>query len=112
MEVESEVSTQPDQAQTIKYSFKAYLLGFELPFMQQMTGINAIVTQANSIVEQIIPNLAPYVSIIINGVQLLFTVGAIWSIKRFGRRPINLFGNLGLAIVDIAIGILFVFSSW
>ena len=83
-----------------------------MPFMQQLTGINAIVTQANNIVAVIIPSLAPYVSIIINGVQLIATIASMWSIQTFGRKPINLFGNLGLAIVDIAIGILFVFSGW
>lgn len=33
-------------------------------------------------------------------------------LTRVGRRPLTLFGNLGLAIVDILIGILFVFSDW
>jgi hypothetical protein len=51
-----------------------------MPFMQQLTGINAIVTQANNIVAQIIPSLAPYVSIIINGVQLIATLCAMWSL--------------------------------
>ena len=51
-----------------------------MPFMQQLTGINAIVTQANSIVASIIPSISPYVSIIINGVQLIATIGAMWSL--------------------------------
>jgi SP family arabinose:H+ symporter-like MFS transporter/SP family xylose:H+ symportor-like MFS transporter len=80
--------------------------------MQQMTGINAIVTQANNIVSKSIPAIAPYVSIIINGFQLLATICTIVILKKVGRRPLTLFGNLGLAIVDIAIGILFVFSDW
>ena len=91
---------------------KAYLLGFQLPFMQQLTGINAIVTQARNIVSHIMPELADYIPIIIVFIQLLATMCTIAVLTRFGRKPLTLFGNLGLALTDIIIGVFFVFQSW
>ena len=95
----------------IVYAMKAFILGFQLPFMQQLTGINAIVTQANNIVAQTIPDLAKYVSIIINSIQFLATLATIAVLIRIGRKPLTLFGNLFLGIIDIVIGILFIFHG-
>ena len=80
--------------------------------MFQFTGITAVVTQANTIVADVIPEIAPYVSVIINAVQLLATVASIAVLSRFGRRPIVLIGNLGLAVIDIMLGIMFILDDW
>jgi hypothetical protein len=79
--------------------------------MQQLTGINAIVTSASTIVSGVIPNLENDVPLIINCVQLVATIVPIFMLAKVGRRPLTLFGNLGLAITDIAIGVLFVVQS-
>jgi MFS transporter, SP family, sugar:H+ symporter len=102
----------PKKQEKINYAFRAFLLGFELPFMQQLTGINGVVTQANTIVAAVIPDLAQYVSIIINCVQLVATLAAVLVLSRFGRRPLTLFGNLGLGIIDILLAVLFLFPGW
>lgn len=96
----------------IKYSFRAFLLGFELPMMQQLTGINAIVTQSSNIVGDVIPSLASYTPLITNAVQLVATAACVLLLTRVGRKPLTLFGNLGLGICDIIIGILFLLPDW
>jgi hypothetical protein len=88
------------------------VLGFELPFMQQLTGTNGVVTQANSIVAGVIPDLAQYVSIIINCVQLVATLSAALALAHFGRKALTLFGNLGLGVIDILLAVLFLFPDW
>lgn len=80
--------------------------------MQQLTGINAIVTSAGVIVKKIIPGIANDVPLIINSVQLVATIGAVFVLTKVGRKSLTLFGNLGLAVTDIAIGILFIFDGW
>lgn len=105
-------SSGKEEKEAIQYSWKAYLLGFELPFMQQLTGINAIVTSASTIVGKILPSLANDVPLIINAVQLVATLLPIYILTKVGRKPLTLFGNLGLALVDIGIGVLFLFSDW
>jgi hypothetical protein len=79
--------------------------------MQQLTGINAIVTSASTIVSSVIPNLQNDVPLIINAVQLVATIVPIFMLTKVGRKPLTLFGNLGLAVIDIALGILFVFQD-
>lgn len=80
--------------------------------MQQMTGINAIVTQANDIVATIIPDLAQYVSLICNFLQFIATMCTIAVLTKIGRKPLTLFGNLTLGIIDIVIGIFFIFNDF
>jgi hypothetical protein len=80
--------------------------------MQQLTGINAIVTSAKTIVSKIIPSIANDVPLIINSVQVVATILTIFVLTKVGRRPLTLFGNLGLALTDIGIGVLFYFDSW
>lgn len=79
--------------------------------MQQLTGINAIVTSASNIVAGTISGLQNDVPLIINAVQLVATILTVFVLTRVGRRPLTLFGNLGLAIIDLAIGVLFVFED-
>jgi MFS transporter, SP family, arabinose:H+ symporter len=80
--------------------------------MMQITGINAVVTQANNIVADIIPDLAEYVPLIINSVQLLATIVTVALLAGLGRKPLILLGNLSLAFIDIALGVLFLFKDW
>ena len=50
--------------------------------------------------------------IIINAISLFGAFSSVNIMDRFGRKTIVLFGSLTLAIIDIVIGILFVFSEW
>jgi SP family sugar:H+ symporter-like MFS transporter len=77
--------------------------------MQQFTGINAIVTQIGGIVSQHNPVFGYYVPLILNVIQSVSTIGAIFAIKRFGRRPIILWGNFLLGAFNIVLGIFFIF---
>ena len=77
--------------------------------MQQLTGVNAIVTQIGGIVSKHNAHFGFYLPLIINFVQFAATFGAITSLKLFGRKTILLAGNFGLGICDILLGILFIF---
>ena len=79
--------------------------------MQQLTGINAIVTQIGGIVSKHNPDFGYYLPLIINFVQFAATFGAITALNLFGRKAILLFGNIGLGICDIILGILFLFIA-
>ena len=87
-------------------------LGFQLPFMQQINGVSVIATQMIQIVNLFNPSLAIYVPIISTTLQNLSTIAAIFALSKFGRRPILLLGNFGLAFLDILLAILFLFSYW
>ncbi len=77
--------------------------------MQQLTGINAIVTQIGSVVSQHNPSFGYYTPLIFNGIQTIATFFAILAINNLGRRTIILSGNFLLGSFDIILGILFLF---
>ena len=80
--------------------------------MQQLTGTNAIVTSATIIVSGIpsLKDLTNVVPLILNVAQIVATIGTVAVLTRVGRKPLTLIGNLSLAVVDIAMGILFGFQ--
>ena len=79
--------------------------------MQQLTGINAIVTQIGGIVSKHNADFGYYLPLIINFVQFAATFGAITALNLFGRKTILLAGNFGLGICDIILGVLFIYIS-
>jgi hypothetical protein len=95
----------------IPLSKKAVFLGFQLPFMQQLSGINMIVTEIGSIVQTYDERMALYAPLISNFIQLIATAFSVLALAHFGRRTLILIGNFSLAIIDIIVGILFLVLS-
>jgi hypothetical protein len=79
--------------------------------MHQITGVGAIVSQVGAIVKKYNYELGFYTPLAINIVQLSATISSIAVLKRIGRRPIILYGNLGLGICDLLVGTAFYFIS-
>lgn len=77
--------------------------------MQQITGINAIVTQIGGIVSKHNAQFGYYTPFIINLVQFVATFGAIYTLNSFGRKTILVTGNLALGVFDLILGVLFIF---
>lgn len=75
--------------------------------MQQFSGVKTIVTQIGVIMQQFDPQLALYTPLIANTIQFVATAGSILVLGKFGRRPILLAGNLGVAICGLIVGIFF-----
>lgn len=82
-------------------------LGFQLPLMQQLSGTNMIVTEIGSIVGKYDQGLALYAPLIANIVQVIATGFSVLALSYYGRRTLILFGNFGLAIVDIVLAVMF-----
>ncbi len=88
---------------------KVLLLGVTLAVLQQWCGINVIFNYAQEIfaaagyrVSDILFNI-----VITGAVNLLFTLVALFTIDRFGRRALLLTGISGLAITYTALGVLY-----
>lgn len=75
--------------------------------MQQLSGINMIVTEIGSIVGTYDNQMALYAPLIANIIQLIATFFAVMALAHFGRRTLILFGNLSLALIDIIVAVLF-----
>jgi len=91
---------------------KVMIIGIVLAIFQQFCGINIIFNYAHEIfsaagyeVSDILMN------IVITGVtNLIFTVVAIYTVDRWGRRSLMLLGSAGLTIIYAIIGIFYFFN--
>ncbi|MDB4923371.1 sugar porter family MFS transporter [Mucilaginibacter sp.] len=88
---------------------KAMWIGLLLPFLSQVCGINAVIYYGPRILEQagFTLNNALGGQVTIGLVNVVFTFVAIFTIDRWGRRPLLFAGIAGAVISLIVIGLLF-----
>lgn len=82
------------------------IVGVSLAVLQQITGINVFLYYAPEIFKQLgtHSDVALLETVIVGAVNLTFTVVAIWSVDRLGRRPLMMIGSLGMGICLAAMG--------
>lgn len=92
------------------------LIGIVLAVFQQWCGINIIFNYAQEIFQAAGYNVNDlFMNIVITGsVNLIFTLVAMRTVDRWGRRGLMLFGSAGLALIYILIGGMYYFqvSGW
>jgi SP family arabinose:H+ symporter-like MFS transporter len=88
---------------------RALLIGLLLPFMSQICGINAVIYYGPKILEQagFTLNNALGGQVTIGLVNVVFTFVAIFTIDKWGRRPLLFVGIGGVVIALLVIGALF-----
>ncbi len=90
------------------FSFGALLIfiGIALSVFQQFVGINVVLYYATDIFEGmgLTTNASLFQTIIVGVVNLTFTVVAIFTVDRFGRKPLQIIGALVMAASMIALG--------
>ncbi len=83
------------------------ILGIALAVLQQVTGINVFLYYAPDIFRSVAgtgTDIALLQTVVVGAVNLLFTVIAILTVDRIGRRPLMIAGAAGMGISLIAIG--------
>ncbi|MDN3588498.1 sugar porter family MFS transporter [Pedobacter aquatilis] len=114
-EIDAFISTGNKQEQdSLKILFKpiyrkALWIGLLLPFLSQVCGINAVIYYGPRILEQagFTLNNALGGQVTIGLVNVVFTFVAIFTVDRWGRKPLLFVGVGGAVISLIIIGILF-----
>jgi len=93
--------------------FAILAMGVTLAVLQQWCGINVIFYYAASLFREAGYNVTDALLniVIIGAVNLLFTVLAVWSVDRVGRRILMLIGFAGLPLIYALIGATFAFSA-
>ena len=88
---------------------KALWIGLLLPFLSQVCGINAVIYYGPRILEQagFTLNNALGGQVTIGLVNVVFTFVAIFTVDKWGRRPLLLVGVSGAVVSLLTIGILF-----
>ncbi len=84
------------------------LIGVALAVLQQVTGINVILYYAPEILKNFSEtgmNVALLQTVVVGAVNMLFTLLAIWTVDKTGRKPLMLIGAAGMCVSLIAIGV-------
>jgi SP family xylose:H+ symportor-like MFS transporter len=93
----------------LSYGFLIIFVGIMLSVFQQFVGINVVLYYAGNIFRNMGASTDSSLlqTIIIGSVNLVFTVLAIVTVDKFGRKPLMIIGSVGMAISMIALGTTF-----
>jgi SP family xylose:H+ symportor-like MFS transporter len=83
-------------------------IGTALAVLQQVTGINVFLYYAPSIFKDIGGegvDASLLQTIVVGAVNLGFTVVAIWTVDRIGRKPLMVVGSIGMGISLVGMGL-------
>jgi len=93
----------------LSFGFFVIFVGILLSIFQQFVGINVVLYYAGNIFRNMgaSTNSSLMQTIIVGLVNLTFTVVAIMTVDKFGRKPLMIIGALGMAVSMIALGLSF-----
>jgi MFS transporter, SP family, xylose:H+ symportor len=82
------------------------MLGIALAVLQQITGIKVFLYYGPEIFKQLgsATNAALLQQVVVGAVNLTFTLVAIWTVDRLGRKPLMIFGTIGMGLSLAAMG--------
>jgi MFS transporter, SP family, xylose:H+ symportor len=97
----------------LSYGFFLIFIGIMLSVFQQFVGINVVLYYASNIFRNMgsSTDSSLMLTIIVGVVNLLFTVVAILTVDKFGRKPLMIIGSIGMAVSMLALGFAFYFNQ-
>ena len=106
-------STLADESASLGQLFRpgmriVLVIGVALAVLQQVTGINVFLYYAPEIFKSVAGtemDVALLQTIVVGVVNLLFTVIAIWTVDKVGRKPLMIIGAAGMGLSLTAIGL-------
>ncbi|KAK5583105.1 hypothetical protein RB653_004695 [Dictyostelium firmibasis] len=100
--------------QLFNYQYlKIYVIGFGLNMLQQFVGINCVIYYSGIILEDagFAKNPAVLIGALVGIPQLIMLLISVWLIDRFGRKPLLLYGCIGMVIGLAVLGYPFYHNS-
>lgn len=101
------------QGRLLSFGLKLVMIGILLAFFQQFVGINVVLYYGPEIFKNLGSGTSAALlqTLIVGSVNFLFTIVAITTVDRFGRKPLQLAGAGVMAISMIGLGFVFQTSS-
>lgn len=92
----------------LTYGWKVLIIGILLSIFQQAVGINVVLYYAPTIFKSLGfgNDAAMWQTVIMGIINIIFTLVAIITVDKFGRKPLLIIGSIGMAIGMFAIGTL------
>ena len=83
------------------------VIGIALAVLQQVTGINVFLYFGTEIFKKMgsTTNAALMQTVVVGAVNMTFTIIAIWTVDRLGRKPLMIVGASGMAVSLLAMGL-------
>lgn len=105
-------SMKSENGKLFSYGPKIIIIGILLSVFQQFVGINGVLYYAPEIFKSM--GSGTYTSLLqtiaVGAILLVFTVLTIVTIEKFGRKPLMIYGALGMSISMFALGTTFYFE--
>ena len=108
-----ETVTGNGSARLFSYGYLIVIVGVLLSVFQQFVGINVVLYYAPEIFRNMgtSTDISLLQTVIVGFINLTFTIIAIYTVDRFGRKPLQIAGALGMAISMVALGLTFYFQQ-
>ncbi len=83
------------------------VIGIVLAVLQQVTGINVFLYFGTEIFKKMgsETNAALLQTVVVGAVNLTFTIVAIWTVDRLGRKPLMMIGSVGMGLSLLGMGL-------
>ncbi|WP_430811085.1 MULTISPECIES: D-xylose transporter XylE [unclassified Carboxylicivirga] len=109
---ETVTKTATSSSSIFSYGKKVIIIGILLSVLQQFVGINVALYYAPRIFESmgVAKDASMLQTIVMGLINVVFTVVAILTVDKWGRKPLLITGSIGMAVGMIAIGLLSFFE--
>jgi len=89
------------------------VIGIVLAVLQQVTGINVFLYFGTEIFKKLgsETNAALVQTIVVGSVNLSFTIIAIWTVDKIGRKPLMMIGSAGMGLSLLGMGLMAYFQK-
>lgn len=97
----------------LSYGFMVIFIGIMLSIFQQFVGINVVLYYAGNIFRNMGASTDSSLlqTLVVGAVNVVFTVVAIFTVDKFGRKPLMIIGSIGMGLSMIALGFSFYFQT-
>ena len=100
----NETSTEKTE-KVFSYGFIVILVGILLSVFQQAVGINAVLYYAPRIFESLGMGNPMVQTVLMGVVNITFTLVAIFTVEKIGRKPLLIVGSLGMAVGAVGVAL-------
>ena len=91
----------------LTYGWMCIFVGIMLSVFQQAVGINAVLYYAPRIFGDMGMENPMVITVFMGVVNILFTLVAIFTVEKWGRKPLLIYGSLGMAIGAFGVAVTF-----
>ena len=108
-EIENSMNATSTSESLLSFGWLVIVIGVLLSIFQQFVGINVVLYYAPEIFKTVSSgtNSALLMTIIVGIVNFLFTIIAIRTVDKYGRKPLMVIGAIGMAVAMFSLGFVF-----